>query len=66
MTHKRYLVFAWHLGEAGGGSRDIEGSFNTVDEAENFVTICLMIDGYDCTEIFDCDKRESIETAPQI
>ena len=56
---KRYLLFTWVLGEPAGGMNDLEGQFDTLEEAKNRIVIRNYLKHYvyDTTE----DKEYTVK-----
>lgn len=55
--YKRYLVFAWNSHDAAGGEHDVEGSFETEDEFEAFISQSH----YKVFDILDFEERRWLE-----
>ena len=58
INHLKFILFTYEAYEANGGMRDFEGSFDTVEEAEDRFTK----DGTSHGEIVDRDTWEEIKS----
>ena len=59
---KRYLLFAGGQYYPAGGMNDFRGSFDTFDDAKDFILNKITSDGYEYDWGHVLDKEEGVET----